>query len=955
MPWLRFACPCCRSEFAAEGPPQGGQIRCPACGQVVSLPGQPADTGEWFYAHERRKLGPFSWEQIRQLAASGRVGAADMVLRKGAARWVPAEQVPGLLPAPVAMPVAAAARPRHGPRRLWLIAGGAAGLALLLIVLGVMQLLRSPSPQVEPAAPAQRAEQPVKRGPPAPPPADSEGTAKKSEKPAPATAGDLLARALERLNAGRRLAGLQPVRLDEALSKGCQAHAVYLVKNPDLLTAAGQDEAGEDPGRPGFSEDGRRAALASMILPADPPRAIDIAMARLFSRVPLLEPGLRAVGLGAARDEQGWVCVLGVAGGTEGEGAVVYPAAGQQGVPLFYSGGPEVPRSETGQKPRAGFPVTVTFPPHTSVRGGSVVLRDPAGATVEALVFTPEKPAPGGPHNTLSLVAAAPLRPDTAYRVTAEAEVDGRPWRKSWQFTTANDAALARQAAAKAVDLVNAYRRQAGLAAVRLDAALSRGCSAHAAYVARNIDHPSTQGLGGHEERPDLPGFTEAGRRAGRAAVIAMGDHDPLLAVRGWMATLYHRLPLLQPGLRRVGFGMARSADGHGWVTVLDVHSGKEPTAPKDGILYPADGQAGVPLAFSGPEYPDPIPESKDGRAGYPITATFPGREALVGVTGTLTDAAGREVPAWVSSPERPANPRYAGHQGTTVGLIAREPLRPATTYHVHLTGRKGPGAWARAWSFKTGEDDREALAAEVVASINRCRADAGLAPVRLDAELSAGCAAHARYVERNRQEPALQGAGLHDEAPKLPGYSAAGREAARRSDVHLDATLPTAQVDDLMGTTFRRAALLDPRLRRVGFGSADGGRGRVYVLDLIRGRGDDPVLYPADGQRAVPLTGLDRPPGDRAAPAGFPITVTFPAAVAVRQVRGTLRDAEGREVGVWLTDPEHPANPALQRQTVCLVPRRPLRPGTTYEVTVSASAGGRPWRRSWHFTTLAE
>jgi hypothetical protein len=160
--------------------------------------------------------------------------------------------------------------------------------------------------------------------------------------------------------------------------------------------------------------------------------------------------------------------------------------------------------------------------------------------------------------------------------------------------------------------------------------------------------------------------------------------------------------------------------------------------------------------------------------------------------------------------------------------------------------------------------------------------------------------------------------------------------------------------VDDLMGTAFRRAAVLDPTLRRVGFGcTAEAGRGWVCVLDLIRGRGGDPVFYPGDGQKGVPLTGRDRPPGHKTGPAGYPVTVTFP--VAVRQVRARLQDGQGREVAVWLTDPEHPADQARQGQTICLVPRRPLQPGTTYRVTISATAGGRPWQRTWHFTTADE
>jgi uncharacterized protein YkwD len=520
--------------------------------------------------------------------------------------------------------------------------------------------------------------------------------------------------------------------------------------------------------------------------------------------------------------------------------AVVCPSDGQTDVPLHFTGGPEVPQAG-GTKTRAGFPITITFPPTAAVRAASASVSEASGRAAGAWLSTPEKPArPRGQRNTVCLIPRKPLRPNTTYEVTARAEVDGRPWQKTWKFTTVNEAAHSAETAARLVEAVNVYRRRAGLAPVRLDPELSRGCVAHAEYLARNVDQPATQGLGGHEEDAALPGYSEEGRRAGKSAVIAIGGVDPVRAVDGWMATLYHRTPLLNPRLERVGLGCARSG-GLDWVTVLDVIHGKGAAAGKDVVVYPVDGQAGVPLAFAGPEEPNPIPEGRDGRAGYPVTATFADRERLTGVTGRLTDESGREVPAWLSSPERPANPRFAQFQGPTACVIARAPLRPGTTYRVELAGGTGEAAWARKWSFTTGSGGSDHMADEVLARINSYRALAGVAPVRLDPGLSEGCAAHARYLVRNARDPAAQGPGLNDEKPALPGYSLAGRAAARSADVLGGAPSPLVQVDDLMGTFLRRVYVLDPQLRRVGFGCAsDAGRGWVCVLDLIRGRGPD-------------------------------------------------------------------------------------------------------------------
>lgn len=58
---------------------------------------------------------------------------------------------------------------------------------------------------------------------------------------------------------------------------------------------------------------------------------------------------------------------------------------------------------------------------------------------------------------------------------------------------------------------------------------------------------------------------------------------------------------------------------------------------------------------------------------------------------------------------------------------------------------------------------------------------------------------------------------------------------ASRRSDVLSNTPTPLTQIDDLMATFSRRVYLLDPTLRRVGFGTAQEiGKGWRCVLDMI-------------------------------------------------------------------------------------------------------------------------
>ena len=65
-----------------------------------------------------------------------------------------------------------------------------------------------------------------------------------------------------------------------------------------------------------------------------------------------------------------------------------------------------------------------------------------------------------------------------------------------------------------------------------------------------------------------LLGYTPEGERAGRNGAISVTT-EPNESVAGWMETFYHRVPLLDPEIRRMGFGQAAHPT-RGWVTVLE-------------------------------------------------------------------------------------------------------------------------------------------------------------------------------------------------------------------------------------------------------------------------------------------------------------------------------------------------------------------------------------------------
>jgi len=246
---------------------------------------------------------------------------------------------------------------------------------------------------------------------------------------------------------------------------------------------------------------------------------------------------------------------------------------------------------------------------------------------------------------------------------------------------------------------------------------------------------------------------------------------------------------------------------------------------------------------------------------------------------------------------------------------------------------------------------------------LNAHRKAAGLEPVVADPSLSKGCAAHAAYLVQNVDQPSAQGLGLHGEEAKLPGYTKEGERAGKASVIYLGKEGADA-VDGWMGSLLHRIPLLQSRLRKVGYGVARGGPAKsTVVLDSTNGMGagkDAPfVLYPADGQKGVPRAFVeeipDPIPGSVDKKAGYPVTVIFAEGALVKDVKASLKDGDGKDVAFWLSSPERPAAADYQRNTVGLIAEEPLKPETTYTVAVAARVTGKPWLKTWSFTTAGK
>lgn len=247
-----------------------------------------------------------------------------------------------------------------------------------------------------------------------------------------------------------------------------------------------------------------------------------------------------------------------------------------------------------------------------------------------------------------------------------------------------------------AFNQMNDARLQAGLDTVTLSEDLSRGCFNHARYLVLNTGHPATEGLGAHNESPELKGYTEEGAIAGAFSVIHFVR--PSLAMDGWIRTFYHRIPLLQPSLKTVGIGYY--AEGENEVIVLDCVSGVNEESEIEYVCYPGEDQVNLPR-FMGPEVPDPV--GLEGEFGFPVTIFFARFQVVSAVKFRLLDANKRPVECFLSHPEAPASDF---DQWNSICAIPKKPLEPNSRYWVSVSCLVDGKPFKKDYKFETGDEE---------------------------------------------------------------------------------------------------------------------------------------------------------------------------------------------------------------------------------------------------------
>jgi hypothetical protein len=265
--------------------------------------------------------------------------------------------------------------------------------------------------------------------------------------PRPDDASDLEWRGLLAVSAYRNDVGLPPLHLDRARCDACRKHAEYIRLNP--VDGFGHDEK---EGRPGYSTEGRTAAIEGVMeRTEDPAYALARLTRMMLHRTPFLGSEDQPLGVGstgapdarpAAQLGTGFTVLWAARALTTDTYPVLVPAPGQRDVPRELL--PEVPIPEERPAfyaaPR-GYAVSVSFltsggePPKLSLHRAENG-KAAEGKTVEGETWSPRRPVHSTfAHNyrTAYFAPLAPLDAMTEYVVDWTAG-DGSTL--SWRFRT---------------------------------------------------------------------------------------------------------------------------------------------------------------------------------------------------------------------------------------------------------------------------------------------------------------------------------------------------------------------------------------------------------------------------------------------------------------------------------------------------------------------------------------
>jgi hypothetical protein len=250
------------------------------------------------------------------------------------------------------------------------------------------------------------------------------------------------------------------------------------------------------------------------------------------------------------------------------------------------------------------------------------------------------------------------------------------------------------------VNDTNTVRAQMGSPCAALVPSLDKSAQSHCDYYAANASSSSCTG-NAHVEVSGCSGFVAAnfGNRETMAGYAGQPSYEvmaftgnPDQAAQTWIDSVWHRIPMLDPWVRDLGYGGTTTPAK---CDTIDFGIGAS-TPSTITAFYPYSGQTGVPTSFNG-TYEGPTPPAPSGGwpSGYPVILYLRGgavQSHQITVDGMTTALAH----VWIDGTN-------STNSRDDYILYTNTPLTANTTYHVQIAATQGSKQLSFDWKFTTG------------------------------------------------------------------------------------------------------------------------------------------------------------------------------------------------------------------------------------------------------------
>ena len=229
--------------------------------------------------------------------------------------------------------------------------------------------------------------------------------------------------------------------------------------------------------------------------------------------------------------------------------------------------------------------------------------------------------------------------------------------------------------------MINQLRANAGVPAVQYSPILEKNCFEHARYMAENAELT-------HRQNPNHPYASSSGQTCARQANLWLGSALPTVPwkatdpIKGWMSSVSHRIWLIYPTTREMGYSFYTNATTKRAAAAIDILSRADFAADEayEGwpVRYPGSGETNIPATQ------------------FPITLNwrFFGPEPEL-KSVQLRTANGTNIPHEATSQ------MSIGHKG--IQITPKIAFPKQSTIIVSVSGKYEGQPFSYSWSFYTG------------------------------------------------------------------------------------------------------------------------------------------------------------------------------------------------------------------------------------------------------------